>query len=49
MRDLAAVAAHKGMALPQRYFTYYRVWFWLGWPAFGGVIAILVLMLWKPQ
>src|SRR5690242_18608438 len=24
LRDLAAVAAHKGMALPQRYFAYYR-------------------------
>jgi uncharacterized membrane protein len=49
MRDLAAVAARDGTALPQRYFAYYRVWFWLGWPAFTGVIAIFILMLWKPQ
>jgi uncharacterized membrane protein len=49
MRDLAAAATRDGTALPQRYFTYYRMWFWLGWPAFSGVIAIFVLMLWKPQ
>src|SRR5262245_2458126 len=49
MRDLAAVAAGAGAPLPQRYFTCFRVWFWLGWPAFIGVIVIFMLMLWKPQ
>jgi uncharacterized membrane protein len=49
MRDLAAAAARERTALPPRYFMYFRIWFWLGWPAFGGVIAIFVLMLWKPQ
>ena len=49
MRDLAAEAARKGKALPARYHSYFKVWFWLGWPAFIGVIAIFVLMLWKPQ
>jgi uncharacterized membrane protein len=49
MRDLAAEAARKGKALPPRYHSYFRVWFWLGWPAFIGVIAIFILMLWKPQ
>jgi uncharacterized membrane protein len=49
MRDIAAEAARKGKALPARYHSYFRVWFWLGWPAFIGVIAIFALMLWKPQ
>jgi uncharacterized membrane protein len=49
MRDIAAEAAGKGKALPARYHSYFRVWFWLGWPAFIGVIAIFALMLWKPQ
>ena len=49
MRDLAAAAARDGTALPPRYFSYYKAWFGLGWPAFTGVIAIFVLMLWKPQ
>ena len=49
MRDLAAEAARKGTALPARYHSYFKAWFWLGWPAFLGVIAIFILMLWKPQ
>jgi uncharacterized membrane protein len=49
MRDIAAAAARDGTALPPRYFSYYRIWFFLGWPAFAGVIAIFGLKLWKPQ
>ena len=49
MRDMAAEAARNGSALPVRYHRYFAIWFWLGWPAFLGVIAIFILMLWKPQ
>jgi uncharacterized membrane protein len=49
MRDLAGEAARKGKALPARYHGYFKIWFWLGWPAFIGVIAIFALMLWKPR
>lgn len=49
MRDLAAAAARDGTPLPPRYHAFFKAWFWLGWPAFIGVIAIFVLMLWKPQ
>ena len=48
LRDLARAAAGQGKPLPPRYFSLFRVWFWLGWPAFLGVIAIFALMLWKP-
>jgi uncharacterized membrane protein len=48
LRDLAVAASAAGTALPERYHRLFRVWFWLGWPAFGGVIAIFVLMLWRP-
>jgi uncharacterized membrane protein len=48
LRDLAAAAARDGTSLPDRYQHLFRVWFWLGWPAFGGVIAIFALMIWKP-
>jgi uncharacterized membrane protein len=48
LRDLAAAAAQDGTTLPERYHRLFRVWFWLGWPAFGGVLAIYVLMIWKP-
>jgi uncharacterized membrane protein len=47
LRDLAA-AAREGMALPAAYDRLFRIWFALGWPAFAGVIAIFVLMVWKP-
>jgi len=47
MRDLAA--ACDGTPLPERYQRLYSAWFWLGWPAFLSVIAIFILMLWKPS
>jgi uncharacterized membrane protein len=48
MRSLAAAAARYELPLPPRYHRLFRVWFWLGWPAFIGVIAIFALMIWKP-
>jgi uncharacterized membrane protein len=49
LRDLAQAAARDGTALPERYHRLYRLWFWLGWPAFAGVVAITWLMIAKPQ
>ena len=49
LRDLASDAARNGTPLPERYHALFRIWFWLGWPAFAGVIAIFVLMIWKPM
>ena len=46
---LAAVSAAAGEALPRRYFRVMRIWFWLGWPAFAAVIAIVWLMVMKPD
>ena len=48
MRNLAARAAQDGMALPAKYFRYYRWWFYLGWPAFTGVLTVFYLMVVKP-
>jgi uncharacterized membrane protein len=49
MRDLARNAAAAGRELPERYDRLFRIWFVLGWPAFMGVIAIFVLMIFKPS
>jgi uncharacterized membrane protein len=49
LRDLAAEAARTGAPLPAAYDRLFRIWIWLGWPAFLGVIAIFALMLWKPR
>jgi uncharacterized membrane protein len=48
MRDLAEDAAAANAALPAGYHRLYRIWFWLGWPAFLSVIAIFWLMIAKP-
>ena len=47
-RDLARQAAADGTPLPPAYFRIMRCWFWLGWPAFIAVIAIVWLMVAKP-
>jgi uncharacterized membrane protein len=49
LRDIAAYAAKQGAPLPADYFGLFRIWFWLGWPAFTGMVGIFALMIWKPQ
>lgn len=49
MRNLARKAALEKAPLPQKYFTYFRIWFFCGFPAFAAVIAIIWLMLTKPD
>ena len=48
MRDLARAALKNTAPLPSEYRRLYVIWFWLGWPAFAGVLGILALMIWKP-
>lgn len=48
MRNLAARAMLDGTALPTAYARYYRWWFYLGWPAFTGVLVVFYLMVMKP-
>lgn len=49
LRDLAHVAAAPGTMLPLRYVRLFRIWFACGFPAFLSVMAILWLMLTKPD
>jgi uncharacterized membrane protein len=49
MRELARAAAEKGTPLPPRYFSLFRRWFIFGIPGFGSVMAILWLMIAKPD
>ena len=48
MRDLALAAASQESPLPARYHRLFRLWFLSGFPGFGAVLAILVLMVAKP-
>ena len=49
MRDLAVAADAAGAPLPERYFRLFRIWFALGAPAFMAMLAILWLMLARPD
>ena len=49
LRELARVALRDRTPLPAAYFRTFRLWFWLGWPAFLSVIAIFWLMVAKPM
>lgn len=48
MRALARTADDAGGALPALYWTYARIWFWLGVPAFVALLAVYWLMVAKP-
>jgi len=48
MRALANEAAVDGQPLSPRYYRYFKLWFWLGWPAFLSVVVIFALMVFKP-
>lgn len=48
IRDLARAAAASGTPLPRAAVRAYRLWFGLGWPAFGALVIIFWLMIAKP-
>lgn len=49
LRDLARAAAISGAALPVRYHRLFSIWLACGFPAFAGVLAIVWLMLARPE
>jgi uncharacterized membrane protein len=49
MRNLAKAALDAGEPLPPRYHTLFRTWFAFGFPAFAAVLAILWLMITRPD
>ena len=48
MRDVALRCLAAGVALPPDYARYRRIWTLLGWPAFGAILVIVYLMIFKP-
>ncbi len=49
MRDLARRAVRDGAPLPAAYHRLFRLWFAFGFPAFAAVLAIVWLMLNRPD
>jgi uncharacterized membrane protein len=47
MRDLAEKSASYRQSLGSEYYRMARVWFWLGIPAFGAMVAVVWLMVFK--
>ncbi len=50
MRNMLATALGKTTRpLARRFYDkLFRIWFWLGWPAFGGLVVVFFLMVMKP-
>lgn len=49
IRDLALAALQARADLPRAAMRLYRIWFVLGWPAFGALVAVFWLMVTKPD
>ena len=47
MRNIAQTAALQGQPRPHIYWRHTRRWFWLGVPAFGAIIVVFFLMVFK--
>lgn len=47
MRNASKLAALYGHALPSSYWRDARIWFWLGVPAFGAMVGVFFLMVFK--
>ncbi|EIC21600.1 DUF2269 family protein [Thiorhodovibrio frisius] len=48
MREISNRAVEHGEPLAPIYHRYRRIWFWLGVPAFVAMVAIVLLMVFKP-
>ena len=49
LHSMAVKAANTATALPDRYHRLYRIWLICGFPAFAAVMAILWLMITRPE
>ena len=49
MKTLAKEASDAGTALPSRYGVFFRAWWMLGIPAFAAMVAVVALMVFKPD
>lgn len=49
MRDMAIEANAVNSHLPVKYYTLFRYWFYLGWPAFISLLIVFYLMTNKPS
>ena len=48
LKTMLESSVKNGTELPGLYYTYFRLWFMLGWPAFIGLVVVFFLMVMKP-
>ncbi|MBN8520656.1 MAG: DUF2269 domain-containing protein [Alphaproteobacteria bacterium] len=48
LKNMLAQAVASGTELPERYYRLFKIWFFLGWPAFIGLVIVFFLMVMKP-
>ncbi|RYE14660.1 MAG: DUF2269 domain-containing protein [Rickettsiales bacterium] len=48
MKNIASNSYHSGEELPSEYYKLFRIWFYLGWPAFISLTIIFFIMVFKP-
>lgn len=48
LKRMCVEASKNSTPLPERYYSLFRVWFLLGWPAFFGLLFVFYLMVAKP-
>jgi len=48
LKNILIKSAAEGTKLPARYYTLFKIWFVLGWPAFVGLAIVFFLMVLKP-
>lgn len=49
LKNMLVQSVETGTELPARYYSLFRLWFILGWPAFVGLLVVFFLMVMKPQ
>ncbi|HAG97242.1 MAG: hypothetical protein CMK83_03955 [Pseudomonadales bacterium] len=48
LKNMCIAASESGSELPERYNKLFKIWFFLGWPAFLSLVAVFYLMVAKP-
>ena len=48
LRNLAIKSLENNQELPTEYYRLFKLWFYLGWPAFISLVMIFFLMVFKP-
>lgn len=48
MKAILANCLQTGTNIPDCYYHYFKLWIFLGWPAFSGLVIVFFLMVYKP-